>query len=233
MGCSLHRQSPQLFRYLVTYTTFRAPAIIAKGFPTHSAVKELDGTHPLHNFFDRSGIKQGLQMILSGCEEIKAALPSVSSREGTRGKTPSELSSANFHNGSFKMATKTGCPIIPLSISPVPKYSGSTLSEDRGTHVTVTCGKPIIPASLREEKRKKRLKLYEKTFCWNSRKRKSGKIKSMTGLKCLKTISAAASPLCGIFCPHSVAVARYAALIRTKISHKVGLAACESFFREL
>ena len=38
-------------------------------------------------FLDRSDIKQGLQMILSGCEEIKSGTSICIFPEGTRGKT--------------------------------------------------------------------------------------------------------------------------------------------------
>ena len=40
------------------------------------------------------------------------------------------------------------------------------------------------------------------------------------------------APLCGIFYPHSVAVARYAALIRIKSLHKLRLAAHEKPFSD-
>ena len=48
-GCSIHRQSPQLFRYpcnLYNGSGFLRICRQKRTF-THSAVKELDGTHPL------------------------------------------------------------------------------------------------------------------------------------------------------------------------------------------
>ena len=74
--------------------------------------------------------------------------------EGTRGKTESELELGEFHNGSFKMATKTGCPIIPLSISGSREILEAHFPKIRGTHVTVTYGKPIIPGELTKEEKK-------------------------------------------------------------------------------
>ena len=74
--------------------------------------------------------------------------------EGTRGKTESELELGEFHNGSFKMAMKTGCPIIPLSISGSREILESHFPKIRGTHVTVTYGKPIIPGELTKEEKK-------------------------------------------------------------------------------
>ena len=105
-------------------------------------------------FLDRSDIKQGLQMILAGCEEIKSGTSICIFPEGTRGKTPSELELGEFHNGSFKMATKTGCPIIPLSISGSRNILEAHFPKIRGTHVTVTYGKPILPGELTKEEKK-------------------------------------------------------------------------------
>ena len=143
------------FDILVTYTTVPGSC----GFV---AKKELSRIPLLKNwmelihclFLDRSDIKQGLQMILSGCEEIKSGTSICIFPEGTRGKTPSELELGEFHNGSFKMATKTGCPIIPLSISGSREILEAHFPKIRGTHVTVTYGKPIIPGELTKEEKK-------------------------------------------------------------------------------
>lgn len=143
------------FDILVTYTTVPGSC----GFV---AKKELARIPLLKNwmelihclFLDRSDIKQGLQMILAGCEEIKAALPSVSSRKAPAAKHQASWSSAEFHNGSFKMATKTGCPIIPLSISGSRNILEAHFPKIRGTHVTVTYGKPILPGELTKEEKK-------------------------------------------------------------------------------
>ncbi|WP_461880642.1 DUF6783 domain-containing protein [Fusicatenibacter sp.] len=40
------------------------------------------------------------------------------------------------------------------------------------------------------------------------------------------------APLCGIFCPHSVAVARLSRPHSNKISHELGLAAHEKLFSD-
>ena len=143
------------FDILVTYTTVPGSC----GFV---AKKELSRIPLLKNwmelihclFLDRSDIKQGLQMILSGCEEIKSGTSICIFPEGTRGKTESELELGEFHNGSFKMATKTGCPIIPLSISGSRNILEAHFPKIRGTHVTVTYGKPILPGELTKEEKK-------------------------------------------------------------------------------
>jgi 1-acyl-sn-glycerol-3-phosphate acyltransferase len=105
-------------------------------------------------FLDRKDIKQGLKTILTAIEKVKSGISICIFPEGTRGKTPSELELGEFHNGSFKMATKTGCPIIPLSISGSRNILEAHFPKIRGTHVTVTYGKPILPGELTKEEKK-------------------------------------------------------------------------------
>ena len=105
-------------------------------------------------FLDRQDIKAGLKTILQAIEKAKNGISICIFPEGTRGKTPSELELGEFHNGSFKMATKTGCPIIPLSISGSRNILEAHFPKIRGTHVTVTYGKPILPGELTKEEKK-------------------------------------------------------------------------------
>ena len=74
--------------------------------------------------------------------------------EGTRSKNESELELLPFHEGSFKIATKSGCPIVPVCIS-----NSSSLFEDqfpriRPAHVIIEYGKPIYPKELSREDQK-------------------------------------------------------------------------------
>ena len=111
--------------------------------------------HYLHCLFlDRKDIKQGLKTILTAVDKVKSGISICIFPEGTRGKTPSELELGEFHNGSFKMATKTGCPIIPLSISGSRNILEAHFPKIRATHVTVTYGKPILPGELTKEEKK-------------------------------------------------------------------------------
>ena len=100
------------------------------------------------------GTKEELEIIDRTVEACRAGETLLIFPEGTRGKTESELELGEFHNGSFKMATKTGCPIIPLSISGSREILEAHFPKIRGTHVTVTYGKPIIPGELTKEEKK-------------------------------------------------------------------------------
>ena len=143
------------FDVVITYTKVaRVTGYIAK--------KEIEKVPLLRNwmrnlhclFLDRKDIKAGLKTILEAIELMKCGISICIFPEGTRGKTPSELELGEFHNGSFKMATKTGCPIIPLSISGSREILEAHFPKIRGTHVTVTYGKPILPGELTKEEKK-------------------------------------------------------------------------------
>lgn len=60
-----------------------------------------------------------------------------------------------FHEGSFKIAAKTGCPIIPMTI-----YNSGDIFEDhlpkiKRTRVILEYGKPIYIKDLSRENQKK------------------------------------------------------------------------------
>ena len=65
-------------------------------------------------FLDRSDIRQGLQVILTAIEKVKSGISIAIYPEGTRNGTDEMLP---FHKGSFKIAQKTGCPIVPMTIN--------------------------------------------------------------------------------------------------------------------
>ena len=61
----------------------------------------------------------------------------------------------DFHEGSFKIASKTGCPIIPMTL-----YNSADIFEDhlpriKRTHVILEYGKPIYVKNLPRQDQKK------------------------------------------------------------------------------
>ena len=143
------------FDILVTYTTVPGSC----GFV---AKKELARIPLLKNwmelihclFLDRSDIKQGLQMILAGCEEIKSGTSICIFPEGTRNKNTDDLDMLPFHEGSFKIATKAKCPIIPIAINNSADIFEAHFPKIRPAKVVVEYGKPIYPDELDKETKK-------------------------------------------------------------------------------
>ena len=66
-------------------------------------------------FLDRKDLKQGLKTILEGIEKVKSGISICIFPEGTRNRVNDTF--MPFREGSFKIAEKTGCAIIPMSIN--------------------------------------------------------------------------------------------------------------------
>lgn len=105
-------------------------------------------------FLDRQNIKEGLKTILAGIEKIKNGISIFIFPEGTRNKGGSELDMLPFHEGSFKLATKTGCPIIPVSMNNTEEIFEAHFPIVKPTHVILEYGKPIIPSELSKEEQR-------------------------------------------------------------------------------
>ncbi len=102
-------------------------------------------------FLDREDIKQGLKTILKGIEQVKAGYSVFISPEGTRSQTSEMLP---FKEGSFKIAEKTGCAIIPVSISNTDEVFEKHVPWVHRAHVIIEYGKPIYPKELSKEQQK-------------------------------------------------------------------------------
>lgn len=96
-------------------------------------------------FLDRENIREGLKTVLKGIEQMKAGYSIFISPEGTRSQGEEMLP---FKEGSFKMAEKTGCAIIPVSISNTDAIFEKHSPWIRSAHVIIEYGKPIYPKDL-------------------------------------------------------------------------------------
>lgn len=108
-------------------------------------------------FLDRKDIKQGLKTILAGIEEIKSGFSMFIFPEGTRNKVNDTF--LPFHGGSFKLAEKSGCPIIPVALNNTASILEDHFPVIRKTHVIIEYGKPVYPNELDKET-KKNLAVY-------------------------------------------------------------------------
>lgn len=106
-------------------------------------------------FLDRTNLKEGLKTILKGIEEIKKGTSICVFPEGTRGTAANEADMLPFHEGSFKLATKTNCPIVPMAMNHTASIFEAQFPKIRPTHVILEYGKPIIPSALPKEDTKR------------------------------------------------------------------------------
>ena len=65
-------------------------------------------------FMDRSNVRKSGEAIIKGIRNLKAGFSIVIFPEGTRSKGDKM---AEFKAGSFKLATKAKCPIVPITMN--------------------------------------------------------------------------------------------------------------------
>ena len=104
-------------------------------------------------FLDRSTPKEGLKTILKAIEYVKEGISVCIFPEGTR-NDGEELSMLPFHDGSFKIAEKTGCAIIPMSLNNTHANFEQQFPRIKKTQLVLENGQPIYPGSLDTETKK-------------------------------------------------------------------------------
>ena len=104
-------------------------------------------------FLNRADMKQGLKTILKAIEYIKQGVSICIFPEGTRNRGE-EGSLLEFKEGSFKIAEKTGCPVIPIAISHTADVILNHMPKVTPCHVTIEYGEPIYPKELPKEQKR-------------------------------------------------------------------------------
>ena len=104
-------------------------------------------------FLDRDDVRAGLKTILTAIEQVKNGISIFIFPEGTRNKGE-ELSVLPFHDGSFKIAEKTGCAVVPVSINNSVQILEAHFPFIRKTHVVLEYSEPIYPNTLDKEAKK-------------------------------------------------------------------------------
>ena len=105
-------------------------------------------------FLDRKDIKQGLKTILTAIDHVKQGISIFIFPEGTRSTGADQANLLPFHEGSFKVATKTDCLIVPVAITNTSQILEDHFPFIKSTHVTLEYGKPFRPSELSKEDRK-------------------------------------------------------------------------------
>ena len=103
-------------------------------------------------FLDRSDLRKGLEMVLTAIEKVKNGISIFIYPEGTRNKTDQPL--GEFHKGSFKIAQKSGCPIVPVVINHSRDILENHSPFIKSAHVVIEYCKPINIKELDKEAQK-------------------------------------------------------------------------------
>lgn len=141
------------FDILLTYTRVPRPT----GYVAKAQMKKI----PLLNiwmknlhclFLNRENLKEGMKTILTAIETVQSGISICIFPEGTRNKQNDTF--LPFHQGSFKIAEKAKCPIIPIAINNAADIFEDHFPKIRKAHVVIEYGKPIdMSAMTREEKK--------------------------------------------------------------------------------
>ena len=102
--------------------------------------------------FYRTNIKEGLKTILAAIEQMKIGISICIFPEGTRSKE--EDAFLPFHDGSFKIAQKAGCPVVPIAINNTSAIFEDHFPKIKKTQVVIEYGKPIYIDELAAEQKK-------------------------------------------------------------------------------
>ena len=102
-------------------------------------------------FIDRDDMRQSLKVILAAIEKVKSGYSMFIMPEGTRNHSDGLLP---FKEGSFKIADKSGCPVIPVAISNADAIYELHKPWVKSAPVVIHYGKPIYLEDMSKEQRK-------------------------------------------------------------------------------
>ena len=142
------------FDIVITYS--RCPGLtgyISKDFMEKIPLLSNWMKHLYCLFLNRSDMKAGLKMILTGIEYINNGISICIFPEGTRNPHP-EDGLLPYKEGSLKMAEKTGCPISTIDITGSQDIWEKHMPFMRKCRVIVEYGEPIYLNQLEKEQRK-------------------------------------------------------------------------------
>ena len=104
-------------------------------------------------YFDRSNLKEGVQMLKDAMRLIEEGKSVFLFPEGTRNRG-AELPLLEFHEGSFRIATRTGCPIVPVAIHNMDAVFEKQIPRLKPVSVSIEFGEPIDPTVFSKSEQK-------------------------------------------------------------------------------
>lgn len=103
-------------------------------------------------FLDRQDLKKGMKTILEAIDKIKNGISICIFPEGTRNKVNDTF--LPFRDGSFKIAEKANCPIIPMTINNSAAVFEDQFPKIKKAHIVIEYGEPIYMNELSKEDKK-------------------------------------------------------------------------------
>jgi len=143
----------------VVITYARCPRLT--GYVAKDSVNKVPGLRAwmkrLHcEFLVRDDLKQGMKVILNAIDKIKKGISICIFPEGTRNKHKGDSAHVlPFKDGSFKIAQKTGCKIVPMAITGTDDIFENHFPWATKGKVIIEYGKPITFNELDPEDQKR------------------------------------------------------------------------------
>lgn len=106
-------------------------------------------------FLKRDDMKEGLKVILKAIEYVKSGISICIFPEGTRNKDRNNPASLlPFKEGSFKIASKTGCKIVPMALIGTADILENHFPWIHSAEVKLIYGAPIEVSALDKQQQK-------------------------------------------------------------------------------
>ena len=106
-------------------------------------------------FLKRDDMKEGLKVILKAIEYVKSGISICIFPEGTRNKDrENPISLLPFKEGSFKIASKTGCKIVPMALIGTADILENHFPWIHSTDIKLIYGEPIDVSALDKDQQK-------------------------------------------------------------------------------
>ncbi len=102
-------------------------------------------------YLNREDPREGMKVILKAIDMVKEGISIFVFPEGTRGESE-EM--GEFKAGSFKIATKTNCPIIPVTIAGTRDIVSNHIPFVKTSQVIIDIGSPIYLDQLDADEKK-------------------------------------------------------------------------------
>lgn len=131
----------------IVLTYSRCPGLT--GYVAKNAVEKVPGLRAwmrrLHCLFiNRDDMKQSMKVILAAIDHIKNGISVFIFPEGTRNRECEDSANVlDFKDGSFKIAQKTGCKIVPVAITGTAEIFENHFPLAKACKVVIEYGKPI------------------------------------------------------------------------------------------
>lgn len=102
---------------------------------------------------DRDSLEKGLEMINTATDLVRAGNSIFIFPEGTRNREEGTL--LPFHGGSFKIATRTDIPIVPIAFIHTGDILEDHFPKIKARHITMVVGDPVETSTVQPRDRRK------------------------------------------------------------------------------